>query len=66
MKSKEDGEVRALVREKLNVATGESEGGEGRLVTFKEPIGMDVLEQRIKSHLKLSQSLQLFFGFFCA
>jgi dinuclear metal center YbgI/SA1388 family protein len=55
MKSKEDGEVRALVREKLNVATGESEGGEGRLVTFKEPIGMDVLEQRIKSHLKLSQ-----------
>jgi putative NIF3 family GTP cyclohydrolase 1 type 2 len=57
MKSKEDGEIRALVREKLNATTGESEGGEGRLVTFKEPIGIDILERRIKSHLKLSQSM---------
>jgi len=57
LKSKEDGEVRALVREKLNPATGECEGAEGRLVTLKVPIGMDILEQRIKSHLKLSQSL---------
>ncbi|KAF8971886.1 GTP cyclohydrolase 1 type 2/Nif3 [Flammula alnicola] len=55
MNGKADGEIRALVREKLNATSGESEGGEGRLVTLKEPIGMDVLERRIKSHLKLSQ-----------
>ena len=57
MNSKEDGEIRALVREKLNAATGDCEGAEGRLVTLREPIGMDILERRIKSHLKLSQSL---------
>lgn len=63
MKSEDDGEIRSLVREKVNVNTGESEGGEGRLLTFKEPIGMDILEQRIKSHLKLSQSLCPYFVF---
>jgi hypothetical protein len=59
MKTKGDGEIRALVAEKLN-ASGESEGGEGRMVTLKEPIAMDVLEKRIKSHLKLSQSQYAF------
>lgn len=63
MKAKGDGEIRALVSEKLNAQSGESEGGEGRIVTFKEPIAIDVLEQRIKSHLKLSQSLFLFSSF---
>ncbi len=63
MNGSEDGEVRALVREKLN-ATGESEGAEGRLVTLKEPIGMDILEKRVKSHLKLAKSLSLSSGFF--
>ena len=57
MKTKGDGEIRALVAEKLNASSGESEGGEGRIVTFKEPIAMDVLEKRIKSHLKLSHSM---------
>ena len=60
MKTKGDGEIRALVAEKLNPSTGESEGGEGRIVTLKEPIAMDVLEKRIKSHLKLSQSILSF------
>ncbi|KAF8799903.1 NGG1p interacting factor 3 [Phlegmacium glaucopus] len=55
MKAKGDGEIRALVAEKLNASSGESEGGEGRIVTLKEPITMDVLEGRIKSHLKVSQ-----------
>jgi len=55
MKTKGDGEIRALVAEKLNPSTGEIEGGEGRLLTLKEPIAMDVLEKRIKSYLKLSQ-----------
>jgi putative NIF3 family GTP cyclohydrolase 1 type 2 len=57
IKAKEDAEVCALVREKVDTATGISEGAEGRLVTLKEPITMDVLEKRIKSHLKLAQSL---------
>ncbi|PPQ77551.1 hypothetical protein CVT25_011411 [Psilocybe cyanescens] len=55
MKGKDDGQIRALVGEKLSPATGESEGAEGRLVTLNEPIGIDVLEKRIKSYLKLSQ-----------
>ena len=61
MKTKGDGEIRALVAEKLNPMSGESEGGEGRIVIFKEPIAMEVLEKRIKSHLKLSQSMLFFF-----
>lgn len=56
METKGDGEIRALAAEKLNPSTGETEGGEGRLLTLKEPIAMDILEKRIKSHLKLSQS----------
>jgi len=59
MRGKEDGEIRALLGEKLKPMSGESEGGEGRLVTLKEPIGIDILEKRVKSHLKLSQSLLL-------
>ncbi|KAF8902190.1 NGG1 interacting factor 3-like protein [Gymnopilus junonius] len=55
MKSKDDGEIRALLGEKISPASGESEGAEGRLVTLKEPIPIVVLENRIKSHLKLSQ-----------
>ncbi|KAF9011425.1 NGG1 interacting factor 3-like protein [Cyathus striatus] len=51
---KGDGEVSALVGEKIGPA-GESEGAEGRLVTLKVPIPMDVLERRIKSLLNLSQ-----------
>ena len=57
MNSKDDGEIRALLGEKLSPTTGESEGAEGRLVILKEPIAIDVLEKRIKTHLKLSQSL---------
>jgi putative NIF3 family GTP cyclohydrolase 1 type 2 len=59
MKAKSDGEIRTLVAEKLNASSGESEGGEGRIVTLKEPVAISVLEKRIKSHLKLSQSLFL-------
>jgi dinuclear metal center YbgI/SA1388 family protein len=55
MGGKDKGEIRSLLREKLNPTTGGSEGGECRLVTLKEPIGIDVLEKRIKSHLNLSQ-----------
>ena len=62
--TKDDGEIRALVAEKLNASSGESEGGEGRIVTFKEPIAMDVLEKRIKSYLKLSQSMLFSFIYF--
>lgn len=62
MKSNDDGEIRGLVREKLNEATGECEGAEGRLVILKEPIEMATLEGRIKSHLKLAQST-FFFSF---
>jgi hypothetical protein len=60
MKTKGDGEILSLVAEKLNASSGESEGGEGRIVSLKEPIAMDVLEKRIKSHLKLSQSKYAF------
>lgn len=50
-----DGDVKALVGEKLG-GSGESEGAEGRLVTLAVPIGIDVLESRIKTHLGLAQS----------
>ena len=49
------GKASALVAEKLNPSSGESEGAEGRLVTLPEPIAMNVLEQRVKTYLKLSQ-----------
>ncbi|TFK42202.1 NIF3-like protein-like protein [Crucibulum laeve] len=52
--SGKDGEIRALVGEKLS-ATGESEGAEGRLVVLNQPIAMDELVRRVKSHLELSQ-----------
>lgn len=59
--AKENGQITALLQEKLSSA-GESEGGEGRLVTLNEPVEMGALESRIKSHLNLTQS-QLFFVF---
>ncbi|KAF9458036.1 GTP cyclohydrolase 1 type 2/Nif3 [Collybia nuda] len=49
-----DGAIQSLVGEKVS-PTGASEGGEGRLVTLNTPIGLGVLESRIKTHLKLSQ-----------
>lgn len=55
MGTREGGEVKHLVGEKLHPTTGLSEGGEGRLVTLREPIGFDKLVERVKSHLKLSQ-----------
>ena len=61
MTTKDDGEIHALGAEKLNPSTGKSEGGEGRIVTLKEPIAMDVLEKRIKSYLKLSHSMLFHF-----
>ncbi len=55
MGTREGGEVKHLVGEKLHPGTGLSEGGEGRLVTLHEPIGFEKLVERVKSHLKLSQ-----------
>jgi len=55
MAGKEDGQIRSLVGDKLNATSGESEGGEGRLVTLNNAIRMDVLERRVKAHLQLSQ-----------
>ncbi|TFK18291.1 NGG1 interacting factor 3 [Coprinopsis marcescibilis] len=49
----EDGTVAALLGLKMNSATGESEGAEGRLVTLNEPVDIKELERRIKAHLKL-------------
>lgn len=57
MAGKEDGQICSLVGDKLNATSGESEGGEGRLVTLNNAIGIDVLERRVKAHLQLSQSL---------
>lgn len=54
METKE-GEIKHLVGEKLHPTNGISEGGEGRLLTFHEPITFENLVKRVKSHLKLSQ-----------
>ncbi|KAF9528115.1 NGG1p interacting factor 3 [Crepidotus variabilis] len=54
IKNREDGEIRALSEERLNATSGKSEGAEGRLVTFREPILMGELQSRIKAHLKLT------------
>ncbi|EAU92507.2 NGG1 interacting factor 3 [Coprinopsis cinerea okayama7 len=51
--SPEEGIVEPLVGLKLG-ANGESEGAEGRLVTLNQPIEIDELVRRIKSHLKLA------------
>ncbi|KAF5385676.1 hypothetical protein D9757_005516 [Collybiopsis confluens] len=48
------GFVSPLEGEKFS-RNGESEGALGRMVTFRTPIPMDVLEKRIKEHLKLPQ-----------
>ncbi|KAF9476921.1 NGG1p interacting factor 3 [Pholiota conissans] len=52
MNGKGNGQITSLLGE---VQTQDNEGGQGRLVTLNEATGIDVLEQRIKSHLKLSQ-----------
>jgi hypothetical protein len=59
LNEKGDGVIRALEGEMST--GGESEGGKGRLVTLNTPIAMEVLENRIKKHLKLSQSQFLIF-----
>ncbi|KAF9447840.1 NGG1p interacting factor 3 [Macrolepiota fuliginosa MF-IS2] len=51
VRSKEDGEVRSLVGEKLHPTNGLSEGGDGRLVTLHEPIGFEKLVERLSFHL---------------
>ncbi|KAG7086161.1 hypothetical protein E1B28_002122 [Marasmius oreades] len=55
------GTVRALGAEKLSAAFGESEGAEGRLVVFDEPIAFQKLQDRIKEHLKI-QHIQVGHG----
>lgn len=50
-----NGAIQSLEGDKVS-STGVNEGGEGRLVTLNMPIGLGVLENRIKTHLKLSQS----------
>jgi len=53
LSKKQDDVIGALVAEKIG-ANGVSEGAEGRLVTLKEAIPMDVLVHRVKSHLRLT------------
>lgn len=53
LSKKQDDVVGALAAEKIG-ANGVSEGAEGRLVTLKEAIPMDVLVHRVKSHLRLT------------
>ncbi|KAF8079324.1 NGG1p interacting factor 3 [Lyophyllum atratum] len=53
LEGKENGTVSSLVGDKVSAA-GVNEGGEGRLVTLHSSISMNVLESRIKKHLKLS------------
>ena len=67
MDNRDDGEIASLDGEKINSSTGQSEGGAGRLVILKQPVTIDVLEKRVKSHLKLSQSgcQASFFSIFC-
>lgn len=49
------GACKALVGEKLD-KEGESEGAEGRLLTFEKPVTMEQLETRIKKGLNLKHS----------
>lgn len=51
----ENGIVSSLLGDELRSADA-TEGGEGRLVTLHSSIKMEVLEGRIKGHLKLSHS----------
>jgi putative NIF3 family GTP cyclohydrolase 1 type 2 len=51
----EGGDIRVLGKTKFDLE-GETEGGEGRLVTLNKPVQMNELEQRIMRHLGLSQS----------
>ncbi|KAE9403410.1 NGG1 interacting factor 3-like protein [Gymnopus androsaceus JB14] len=55
MGGKDAGTVRALQQEKISPINGKSEGALGRLLTLKTPIPMEVIEKRVKQHLKLSQ-----------
>jgi hypothetical protein len=52
---KEAGTVTSLIGGTAR-AEATDDGGDGRLVTFGSPIGMGILEGRIKNHLGLSQS----------
>jgi len=52
---KTGGTIASLVRDKMS-PDGVIEGGEGRLVTFDDPIRVETLVRRIKNHLKLLQS----------
>ncbi|KAJ3742894.1 NGG1p interacting factor 3 [Lentinula detonsa] len=48
------GTVRPLQTEKFS-PTGDSDGALGRLVTLRTPATMEMIEKRVKDHLKLSQ-----------
>lgn len=54
------GACKALVGEKLD-KEGESEGAEGRLLTFEKPVTMEQLETRIKKGLNLKH-IQVGYG----
>ena len=56
---RDDASISVLGKEKLDLGGG-TEGGEGRLVSLKQPIEMRELEKRMLNHLQLSQSLSLF------
>jgi putative NIF3 family GTP cyclohydrolase 1 type 2 len=51
----DEGQIRVLAEQTLG-PNGQTEGGEGRLVTLKEPIDMKELEKRVSNHLRVPQS----------
>ncbi|KAF9257328.1 NGG1p interacting factor 3 [Marasmius fiardii PR-910] len=53
------GTVRALVSEKISPTSGESEGAEGRLVLFDEPVSFSALQNRIKKLFYIQVGLGL-------
>jgi len=58
---KGEGKVEPLVGLKnLNSTTGVSEGAEGRLVTFDEPVDIQELLRRVKEHLNLKHGTYFF------
>jgi putative NIF3 family GTP cyclohydrolase 1 type 2 len=50
-----EGQIRVL-GEHTPGPNGQTEGGEGRLVTLNEPIDMKELEKRVSNHLRVPQS----------
>ena len=48
-----EGQVRVLAEQ----TPGQTDGGEGRLVTLQEPIDMKELEKRVSNHLRIPQSV---------